>query len=135
MKRNRKASIDSFFTKKRVSGDSSFGSNNSSFAEGGSIEAVSSSKTNKTAANDELPTGNISMTQEEGFRVTWKTSPGRRNNNLLLRDPNGIFGASRGAHARGGKVSGVVDVQNEVNMVDDLWKSLRSHNSTTIQND
>ena len=69
------------------------------------------------------------MTQEEGFRVTWKTSPGRRNNNVLLRDPNGIFGANRGANVRGGKVSSVVDVQNEVNMIDDLWKSLRSHNS------
>ena len=129
MKTTRKASIDSFFTKKRRSSASGFGSSNSSFAERSSIEGVSSSKTNKTAANDELPASNISMTQEEGFRVTWKTSPGRRNNNILLRDPNGVFGASRDANARGGKLSSVVDVQNEVNMVDDLWKSVRQTDS------
>ena len=82
MKSTRNASIDSFFTKKSI--------NNNSDDED-DLDIINKNKHD----NNNNSSNVISMTQEEGFRVMWKTSPGRRNSNGILRESNSIFGNNR----------------------------------------
>ena len=51
------------------------------------------------------------MTQEEGFRVMWKTSPSRRNSNGILRESNSFFGNNRNRNGLLGNSGTTVDVQ------------------------
>ncbi len=114
MKSTRNASIDSFFTKKSI--------NNNSDDED-DLDIINKNKHD----NNNNSSNVISMTQEEGFRVMWKTSPGRRNSNGILRESNSIFGNNRNGNGLLGNSGTTVDVQNEVNMIDDVLKSLRSN--------